>query len=746
MHTSAELIYVVQGECICFSADRKSRLPAQEILYIQSGDPHYIQAETEDCFICKISFSPDLCSRLNHIRCCSTESVDDYPIKLLRTDMNRLLWTTQSGQSEDSFKKISLYYQLMDHLENYFNDPAEQADIITDLKAFIYNNYREELTLDALAKEFHFSSAYLSRMFKQKFGQNFVSYLNHLRLEQAAEEVKHTDNNIMMIAVDNGFTSVSNFYKQFKAEYGIQPLDYRKQYRERQQAEKKAEEEALKERYLREYLQFDKKQEKIDSGKELFFDVDINDSNGNTCIGMTELVNVGPIENYSKSKVRQSLRDARGKIGVKYLRVWNVMPDSIFSGEVNSSDFQNLDSFLEFAQQEGMIPYLELGKIVWKDSGEQLLVHQVADVFKKAINILVKHIAFVYSSDLPVYFELRQFEHQEGVPNQIQYFDIYSYLVRKTKMYLPQAKTGGPGVYLLNYIGKEESVIVPWIKEGIYPDFLSVKLLPYSKNANGYMKPIADAECIRKSLVNLKKAMFKYSFGQVPVHANYCDSFYHEKCYLNDGLWKAVFAVRLFQDCLEYVDLFSCGQLIDYSRDREENELVLIGENGALCRNGTEKPLYGMYRCMRSLGNRILCSEPGCMISRVSGQRFRIVLYNYRHLNFLFYSNSTHDLPAKDVEMYLDEAGNKTFHICLNGVENNTYIINRYIFTKDRGSILDAWQQRGGYTGRVHGHWLDLFSSPDVMVESVDARDGKLELDYVLKPLEFMSIEVIMYF
>ena len=660
---NSELLYIIQGSCCIRMKGAGYDLKGTDFIYIKSETHYSFENSSSDLFVCSIIFAPDVSSRLNRVDCCSLDSNDEYPVKQVQMTVHKLLWQEQSGSANDSFARMSLYYQLLDLLESYFMNHFAEKDMAEDIRQYIFENYRDEISLDSLADTFHFSPAYLSRRFKQIFGQNFVNYLNELRLRQAAEEIRHSDSSITFIAVDNGFSSISTFYKLFKEEYGMQPLDYRKAFQEEQKKKIQAEEEQRKEQYLREYLHLDIKQEAVDLGDEIHIEADAGTTVAKR-IEATNLVNVGSLRYLPENQILQSITEAKKVLGVKYLRVWNIIPDSVFHGEVKNSDFSSLDRFLFFSRQEGMIPYLSLGKPGFLEGFPSLSFtsQQIVELYKKAIDILIKRIALVYAGEQPIYFELVQFEEKEGFPTDLEFFDIYGYLEKKAKSFFQSAKVGGPGVYLLNHIKEEASIVEPWIRRGITPDFFSVKIYPYFRDQNGHMKPIADPDCIKKAIRRMKNAMTQYSFGDVPIHVNDCDSFYHTRCYLNDGLWKADFLLKLYQDCLGYVDKLNCGRLIDIDVPEELRDQTFAGINGVISSNGIEKPVYGLLRSLKVFGDRIVLSEPGCIISKVTDRRFIIIIYNYRHLNYLFYSNEKTDLPPKDVEMYLDEANNKTFH------------------------------------------------------------------------------------
>ena len=66
------------------------------------------------------------------------------------------------------------------------------------------------------------------RWFKKMTGDSFASYVNDRRLANAVEALRRTDDKILSVSQDVGFTNLSNFNRQFKKRYGITPKEYRK--------------------------------------------------------------------------------------------------------------------------------------------------------------------------------------------------------------------------------------------------------------------------------------------------------------------------------------------------------------------------------------------------------------------------------------------------------------------------------------------------------------------------------------
>ena len=86
----------------------------------------------------------------------------------------------------------------------------------------------QNLTVLDMAKFCGLSESHFMRWFKKMTGDSFASYVNDRRLANAAEALRRTDDKILSVSQDAGFTNLSNFNRQFKKRYGITPKEYRK--------------------------------------------------------------------------------------------------------------------------------------------------------------------------------------------------------------------------------------------------------------------------------------------------------------------------------------------------------------------------------------------------------------------------------------------------------------------------------------------------------------------------------------
>lgn len=108
------------------------------------------------------------------------------------------------------------------------NKHGQQYHILEKIDAYLEENYSNEISLDTVAEVVNLSTSYLSFIFKENSGLNFVDYVNQFRLQKAKELLETSSYNISQIARLVGYSSANSFSKVFKKYNGISPGQYRK--------------------------------------------------------------------------------------------------------------------------------------------------------------------------------------------------------------------------------------------------------------------------------------------------------------------------------------------------------------------------------------------------------------------------------------------------------------------------------------------------------------------------------------
>jgi AraC-like DNA-binding protein len=118
--------------------------------------------------------------------------------------------------------------------------PAEPIDMqsfhnIGQICAFITANFREDIDSVDIASSAAIHPKYAMSVFKKSTGMTLNEYVNLLRLSYAQALLLRGDGNVLRVAMESGFGSLSAFNKSFRKIAGKSPSDYRRDSRGRNQ-------------------------------------------------------------------------------------------------------------------------------------------------------------------------------------------------------------------------------------------------------------------------------------------------------------------------------------------------------------------------------------------------------------------------------------------------------------------------------------------------------------------------------
>lgn len=105
-----------------------------------------------------------------------------------------------------------------------FHNKCSKSHMISNMKNYILENYNDpSLCLNKISDEFLISESYCSYLFKEETGENFSTYLERIRMEQAVQLMKEGNINISDIYQKIGYNNSNTFRRAFKKIYGISP-------------------------------------------------------------------------------------------------------------------------------------------------------------------------------------------------------------------------------------------------------------------------------------------------------------------------------------------------------------------------------------------------------------------------------------------------------------------------------------------------------------------------------------------
>lgn len=235
-HRSIEIMYVIKGEKTQIVDGQKITAKQGDLILLNSGhiedvnvkfpfegiilliDRQSIETLCPQCINKKFNLDLDKSAR---------ENIIDYLFLLIKhyEDDNKL---------KCHITVLKIIDVLVNHLMEegvYIND--QNADdgflLVMRIIEYLENHYMSHINLDDIANMTNYNKTYLSTMFKKRTGITIFQYLNNIRMEHVLEALKYTDDNIVHIALNNGFANIQVFNRKFKSYYHMTPKEYRRQ-------------------------------------------------------------------------------------------------------------------------------------------------------------------------------------------------------------------------------------------------------------------------------------------------------------------------------------------------------------------------------------------------------------------------------------------------------------------------------------------------------------------------------------
>jgi|GEM_PF-229372 Response regulator containing CheY-like receiver domain and AraC-type DNA-binding domain len=138
----------------------------------------------------------------------------------------------------DKLARLPSYIQETAELARLLSKERDQS-LLAQITGYIRAHFRNPaLKIQDIAGAVHFSTAYLSYLFKRETGKNVWDYVTEQRIEEAKHLLAATDKKRYEVAYAVGYESPEHFSRMFKRCTGVSPADYRKEERgERSEAQ-----------------------------------------------------------------------------------------------------------------------------------------------------------------------------------------------------------------------------------------------------------------------------------------------------------------------------------------------------------------------------------------------------------------------------------------------------------------------------------------------------------------------------
>ena len=128
------------------------------------------------------------------------------------------------GYYEIMSAKLTEFFVIAERVFNFTREKAVRLDKdMIHILNYIDANIQNKLTLKSVCEMANMTESSFSRQFAKCNGISFKRYIISKRIEHAQYLLDNTDSNVIDIAIDSGFTSISGFYDAYRRITGTTP-------------------------------------------------------------------------------------------------------------------------------------------------------------------------------------------------------------------------------------------------------------------------------------------------------------------------------------------------------------------------------------------------------------------------------------------------------------------------------------------------------------------------------------------
>lgn len=232
-HDFAELFWVEAGEATHHSGVLSHRIGRGEVVLVAPNDRHGFSRASEDFSMTNLAFPREELLRFRERYFASGGFPwDAAPPRVLRVGPGGLVVPgVLTGAHAPDRLEID---RILLHVLALASPTSESAQLPRWLGLALTEWLRDPAAMGrgvtGLAEVASRSRGHVSRSIRRATGLGATTYLNQLRIDQAAVRLRTTDASILEVAGEVGVLSVSHFYSLFKARFGETPARYRRSH------------------------------------------------------------------------------------------------------------------------------------------------------------------------------------------------------------------------------------------------------------------------------------------------------------------------------------------------------------------------------------------------------------------------------------------------------------------------------------------------------------------------------------
>lgn len=763
------LLFIIHGTATVTLTTETNYLSEKDLLII-NWNRHFKLQTVPGTLMLIISIRAGLFRDLTHKRlpyfeCCSSQH-SSVKYEHLRYLIYDLLGECALNMKEMNAKKLSILYKICDCLICSFmlsdKQPlTETSDERLDyVFSYIEEHFSEHITLPNAARQIHIAPTSLSRLFKKNTGITFVQYITNIRLRHAVSDLTGSQLSISDIALNNGFSTASQFNKIFRQNFYLSPSEYRRKTaihndESKLQLSKKST-DILNEYRSKTRMVVVKEQK----SRLQLADIDctIGKEFKNPCSSMIYL---GFASRILSGNYQRQIQFLKNTLDFQYGCI-----NGLFSPEFSLLDTQqtsqlnfiNLDHVLDFLVENGIRPMLVFDNQVLNILKKLNEIHEISTAhffsdsreFNHVIEQILDHVINRYGLKEVTnwkfviwYFVYRQT--LLGIPGKFN--SLWDNFFETIRSKIPNASIGGVGYSPSVHRDAAIEFYHNWTHAKHMPDFITMNSYPY-REAEEPTKMNALRQNIENFLSNdlneMHSILSEAGFPALPIVViEWNLSFIHRNS-LNDMAAKAAIMINQMVDSLGEVEDICYWYASDIFAGDIDAKRILNGACGLISSDGFCKPPYYALLFFKQLYNQLIERNEHYIVTRDELGHFAVLLFNNKSLNYEYYSKDEAAIGINDEQNIFTDHDALEITLNLHGISNRNHRIRKQLFGPAFGSILNEWKRLGTDLELTLDEisYLKRKSIPHRKNETIYVEDNTLILQEELQEHEIMLIQI----
>lgn len=233
MHKEIEMVYDICGSTVAYADNNRYELEPGDLYIAFPNQIHYYEV-SEDGYFCVMILSPE--NFLGLERLLKTHVPLDNLIHIGKDDPARQF--IEEARRVAAEEKSACYTTELNGYMSLLMSrvlpqltlcPIHDTDNATLRMILDYcaQHFDEELSLEKLAEELHFSKYYISHLMNRSLNMGFNEYVNVLRIDAACGFLRNTNKKIADISEDVGFGTIRSFNRAFRQQRQMTPAEFR---------------------------------------------------------------------------------------------------------------------------------------------------------------------------------------------------------------------------------------------------------------------------------------------------------------------------------------------------------------------------------------------------------------------------------------------------------------------------------------------------------------------------------------